>query len=395
MDYTGSGEPFCIPLQHIMEMDSIREKLERLHRKARDLGFEGFGVARAESGVWALRYQEWVEKNFHGEMAYMARNPEKRSHPGEVLAGAKSVISLRMNYLTREKDLSFLEDRTTGDVSLYALNQDYHDVVLPRLKQLEAAIEREFPGRLTRAYVDTGPVLEKPLAEQAGLGWVGKHTNLVTEHEGSWYFLAEILVDAALPETSPAVDRCGTCQACIDICPTRAIVAPYVLDARRCISYLTIELKGVIPIEFRKAIGNRIYGCDDCQIVCPWNAYAVKTDATVFAGRSETWRLVDLMALDDEAFRQRFKGSPIKRVKRRGFLRNVAVALGNSGDAAAVGPLTRALGDEEPLIRAHVVWALGELLGARALAVFQEKIPDEADPWVTREVEDVRVRHPA
>jgi len=376
-----------------MEMNSISEKLAYLRRKARDLGFEGFGVARAEGGAWGGRYHEWVGKNYAGEMDYMSRNPEKRAHPGLVLAGAKSVISLRMNYLTREKDLSYLEDPATGDVSLYALNQDYHDIVLPRLKELEAIIDQEFPACRTRAYVDTGPVLEKPLAQQAGLGWVGKHTNLVTEHEGSWYFLAEILLDTALPESPPAVDRCGTCQACIDICPTRAIVAPYVLDARRCISYLTIEQKGVIPLEFRKAIGNRIYGCDDCQIVCPWNSYAILTDAAAFQEPPVSWRLIDLLALDDEAFRTRFKGSPIKRIKRRGFLRNVAVALGNSGDAAAVAPLTQALSDPEPLIRAHVVWALGELLGARAPAVFQEKIPDEADARVMEEVEGVRARH--
>jgi len=391
MDYTAHEINFS--LQHIMEMNGLSEKLERIRRKAVGLGFEGFGVARATPGLWRERYRDWIGRDFHGEMAYMARTPEKRGDPKEVLAGAKSVIALSMNYLTREKDLSYLDERATGDVSLYALNKDYHDIILPALKELERALESEFPGASTRAYVDTGPVLEKPLAGQAGIGWIGKHTNLVTEHAGSWYFLAEILIDAPLPESTPATDRCGTCQACIDICPTRAIVAPYVLDARRCISYLTIELKGPIPLEFRKAIGNRIYGCDDCQIVCPWNSYAAVTDAGCFQGSSESWRLVDLIALDDEAFRRRFKGSPIKRLKRRGFLRNVAVALGNSADAGAVGPLTLALKDPEPLVRAHVVWALGELLGPAALALFDEHLAGEAEALVTREIAGVRSRH--
>ncbi len=391
MDYTARERYFS--LQHIMEMNALSEKLERVRRKALDLGFEGFGVARATPGLWRERYRDWLKKEFHGEMAYMGRNPEKRGDPGEVLAGAKSVIALSMNYLTCEKDLSYLDDRATGDVSLYALNKDYHDIILPALKELEMALESEFPGASTRAYVDTGPVLEKPLAGQAGIGWLGKHTNLVTEHAGSWYFLAEILIDVPLPESMPATDRCGTCQACIDICPTRAIVAPYVLDARRCISYLTIELKGAIPLEFRKAIGNRIYGCDDCQIVCPWNSYAVATSAACFQSSGEPWRLTDLIALDDEAFRRRFNGSPIKRLKRRGFLRNVAVALGNSGDADAVGPLTLALKDPEPLVRAHVVWALGELLGPAAIALFDEHLGSEAEALVTREIEGVRKRH--
>jgi epoxyqueuosine reductase len=235
--------------------------------------------------------------------------------------------------------------------------------------------------------------LEKPLAQKAGLGWIGKHTNLITEDVGSYYFLSEILVDTILDISEPALDRCGTCRSCIDICPTRAIVAPYVLDARKCISYLTIELKGVIPVEFRKAIGNHIYGCDDCQVVCPWNSLAVKTDEEAFFERDGSRQLIDLMLMDDEAFRKRFKGSPVKRTKRRGLLRNVAVALGNSGNLSAVDPLIDALCDHEPLIRAHVVWALGELLREKVLPILKESLAGESEEIVKNEIKLVQATY--
>ncbi len=243
--------------------------------------------------------------------------------------------------------------------------------------------------------MDTGPVLEKPLAQKAGLGWIGKHTNLLTEGMGSWYFLSEILVDVDLPGSREAEDHCGTCRRCIDICPTGAIVAPYVLDSRKCISYLTIELKGVIPREYRKALGNRIYGCDDCQIVCPWNGYAVKTEEAAFHPRDGTRRLIDLIRLDEDGFRRRFRKSPVKRIKRRGLLRNVAVALGNSGRPEAVEPLVEALKDAEPLIRAHAVWALGELLQDRALERIRPPLANEPDPRVLDEVRVLETRFAA
>jgi epoxyqueuosine reductase len=265
------------------------------------------------------------------------------------------------------------------------LNADYHDIIAPRLQALEQALREEFPGCRTKAYVDTGPILEKPLAQRAGLGWIGKHTNLIAEGVGSWYFLSEILTDIELPAGAEAPDRCGTCRSCIDICPTRAIVAPYVLDARRCISYLTIELKGVIPVEFREAIGNRIYGCDDCQIVCPWNSFAKLADEPEFREPATTRRLIDLMRLDDEGFRRGFARGPIKRIKRRGLLRNVAVALGNSGNPAAIPELIPALRDREPLIRAHAVWALGRLMGNDALAVLGEHLAGEREEIVRAE----------
>jgi epoxyqueuosine reductase len=291
-----------------------------------------------------------------------------------------------------EKDMSYVEHRDTADISVYALNKDYHDTITPRLRQMEEKIQQEFEGCRTRIYVDTGPILEKPLAQQAGLGWIGKHTNLLTQGRGSWYFLSEILTDVDLPLSQPADDHCGTCRSCIDICPTDAIIAPYVLDSKRCISYLTIELKGVIPVEFRKAIGNRIYGCDDCQIVCPWNSYAVRTDEPDFQQKQDTLKLIDLIQINQEMFSRRFKGSPIKRIKRRGLLRNVAVALGNSGNKQAIPILLKVLDDEEPLIRAHVVWALGELAGPEVLPAIREKLKNESEKIVLAELERVVVR---
>lgn len=372
-----------------MDSTDMQEKVRAIKQSATDLGFDGFGIATPDMPKAIERYKRWLARQYEGKMGYMSRWVDKRSDLNKVLPGVRSVICLRTNYLPEDKDMRFLEDTDHGDISLYALNEDYHDVLLPRLKRLEEKIHQEFPDCQTKVYVDTGPVLEKPLAQKAGIGWIGKHTNLLTEGIGSWYFLAEILTDIALPESQPAVDRCGTCRECIDICPTRAIVAPYVLDSRRCISYLTIELKGVIPWQFRRAIGNRIYGCDDCQIVCPWNTYAVKTDDQAFHGQEGVRLLIDLIRLDDESFRRRFRNSPIKRIKRRGFLRNVAVALGNSGNLDAVSPLIEVLGDKEALIRAHVVWALGELLQEKAPTVLWENLAHETDEMVLTEIRNV------
>jgi epoxyqueuosine reductase len=365
------------------------EKVRVIEQTATDLGFDGFGIAGPDTPKATDRYKRWLAKEYEGSMGYMSRWVDKRSDLNNVLPGIQSVVCLRKNYLPQEKDLRFLDDSDNGDISLYALNEDYHDVLLPKLKQLEEKIHQEFPDCQTKVYVDTGPVLEKPLAEQAGLGWIGKHTNLISEGVGSWYFLSEILTDIALPLSQPAKDHCGTCRECIDICPTRAIVAPYVLDARRCISYLNIEHKGVIPLQFRQAIGNRIYGCDDCQIVCPWNSFAVKTDEKAFHAKDSVRLLIDLIRLDDEGFRSRFRHSPIKRIKRRGFLRNVAIALGNSGNLDAVAPLIEVLGDKEPLIRAHAVWALGELLQEKAPTVLWETLSRESDEMVLTEVRNV------
>ncbi len=371
-------------------MTTITEKTLRIESFAKKLGFDGFGVSREVPTEFIEKYKKWLNLNFEGEMSYMRRNLEKRSNLDGVLPGVKSVVCLRTNYLTTDKDMDFIHDREYGDISLYALNEDYHDVLIQRHKKLEEKIKEEFVGCRTKLYIDTGPILEKPLAQAAGLGWIGKHTNLITEGVGSYYFLSEILVDVALETSEPSIDKCGTCRSCIDICPTQAIVAPYVLDSRKCISYLTIELKGVIPIEFRKSMGNHIYGCDDCQIVCPWNSFAVKTDEESFRALGDSPQLIELIRMDDEDFKKRFKKSPIRRTKRRGLLRNVSVALGNSGDLSAVGPLTNALSDHEPLIRAHVVWALGELLCEKALPILRENLKDEKDEIVINEIKQVQ-----
>mgnify|MGYP000600277593 FL=1 len=367
-------------------MTTVIEKTLRIERFAKELGFDGFGVTREVSAKSIEKYKNWLSLGYEGEMSYMRRNVEKRSDLDLVLSDVKSVVCLRTNYLTADKGMEFIHDKEHGDISLYSLNEDYHDVLVQRHQNLEKKIKEEFNGCRTKPYVDTGPILEKPLAKNAGLGWIGKHTNLVTEGVGSYYFLSEILVDAVMEPSEPSLDKCGTCRSCIDICPTQAIVAPYVLDSRKCISYLTIELKGVIPVEFRKAMGNHIYGCDDCQIVCPWNSFAVKTDEDSFRARDGSFQLIELMSLNDEVFRKRFKKSPIKRTKRRGLLRNVAVALGNSGNLSAVGPLINALSDHEPLIRAHVIWALGELLGKKALPIFNKTLTNEEEDIVKNEI---------
>ncbi len=364
----------------------------KFREKALQLGFDEVGVASPQDVSSASRFQEWLDLGYQGEMGYMRRNSEKRIDLNKVLPGVRSVVCLRSNYFPRRKSLDYLKNKEEGDISIYALNEDYHDVILPRLKELEELVLEEFPGSKSKVYVDTGPVLEKPLAQKAGLGWIGKHTNLVTEGIGSWYFLSEILLDVELPFSQGAVDRCGTCRDCIDICPTQAIVAPYVLDSRKCISYLNIELKGVIPIEFRKAIGNRIYGCDDCQIVCPWNSFASVTYEKAYLEKTDTNRLIDLMQLDDEGFRNRFRKSPIKRLKRKRFLRNVAVALGNSENRKAATVLEQALTDKEPLIRSHSLWALGEILGQEALVLIEKHLSEESDPWVLEEIQRLKTQ---
>ena len=353
---------------------------------AESLGFDGFGVTSPQLGLAKKRFVDWLDAGYDGEMTYIKRGEEKRKNPDLVLQGVRSILCFRTNYFTIEKDMSYVEQRDNADISIYALNKDYHDNITSRLRQMEKKIQKEVEGCRTKIYVDTGPILEKPLAQQAGLGWIGKHTNLLTQGAGSWYFLSEILTDADLPLSQPAEDNCGTCRSCIDICPTNAIIAPYILDSRRCISYLTIELKGVIPVEYRKAIGNRVYGCDDCQIVCPWNSYAVKTDDPDFQQRQDMIKLIDLIQMNQEMFSKRFKGSPIKRIKRRGLLRNVAIALGNSGNQQAVPILIKVLNDEEPLIRAHVVWALGELSGSKVLPVISKKLKNETETIVLEEL---------
>ncbi len=355
---------------------------DAIRSKALGLGFEKAGIARAGAAPRADFLARWLGEGHEGAMGYMARDPARRTDPGLLLPGARSVVCVAKNY---QSPGEHSEDPLTGRISRYAWGDDYHDVLAERLRELQRFIEGL--GGRAKVCVDTSAVLEKPWAQAAGLGWQGKHSNLISRDRGSWLFLGELLTDLELePDAPHERDYCGSCTRCIEVCPTRAIVAPYVVDARRCISYLTIELRGPIPRELRAGIGNLIFGCDLCQDVCPWNRFATPTSDPQFQAREGhvTPQLIELLALTREGFQQRFKDSPVKRAKYAGFLRNVAVALGNSGDARAVGPLERALAHEEPLVRLHAAWALGRLGAAAAL---RARLPLESDPAVREEIE--------
>jgi epoxyqueuosine reductase len=353
-----------------------------IRSKARELGFEKVGIARAGAAPRAEFLEPWLTKEFHGEMAYMARTPERRVDPARILPGARSIVCVAKNYQSPGEHTA---DPRAGRISRYAWGDDYHDVLKAKLQELGKHIERL--GGNAKVCVDTNAVLEKPWAQEAGLGWQGKHSNLIARDIGSWFFLGEVLTDLELEPDAPHQEEyCGTCTACIDLCPTKAIVAPYVVDSRKCIAYLTIENKGSIPRELRPLMGNLVFGCDICQDVCPWNKFAQVAPEREFYARegSLTPSLIELMGLTREEFNRRFKGSPVKRAKRSGFLRNVAVALGNSNDPAAIPALERALEDEEPLVRAHAAWALGRL-GARSALERRRLLESEAE--VTEEIE--------
>ncbi len=302
----------------------------------------------------------------HGEMSWMAETFARRVDPRALMPAAKSLVMLGLNYGPSDDPLAALMRKDAGAVSVYARNRDYHDVVKGRLKELAAfLVAAAKPERAdVKVFVDTAPLMEKPLAARAGVGWQGKHTNLVSREFGSWLFLGAILTDLDIPADAPETDHCGTCRACLDICPTNAFPAPYRIDARRCISYLTIEHKGPIPRELRAAIGNRIYGCDDCLAVCPWNKFATAGKEVKLAARADLGAppLAELARLDARGFRARFAGSPIKRIGRARFLRNVMIAIGNSGLSALEGAARERLEDESPLVRGAAVWALARLL---------------------------------
>ena len=369
------------------EKEDLNRLTDRLKDRAFALGFDLVGVTPVASAPHGQNYEDWVARGFAGGMAYLARNVDKRRHPGRILSGAKSLIAVAMNYRQPETP-PFTDERPSGVVAQYARGTDYHDIMLDKLKSLLTFVQEQAVGPVRgKAYVDTGPILEREFATLAGLGWYGKHTNLIHKRMGSWLLLGEILVDVELAYDQPATAHCGTCTRCIEACPTEAIVEPYVVDARACISYLTIELKGSIPDRWRPEIGNRIFGCDDCQDVCPWNRRAPETREPAFLPRPNTLSLVDLMRMTPEDFRTQFKNSPIKRSKRRGFLRNVAVALGNSGDPRAVPALVDALGDEEPLVREHAAWALGRLGGIEAEHALVHATKSELDPCVREAID--------
>ena len=333
---------------------------DQIKSKALALGFDLAGIAPAEPLASFAFFEHWLAEGRHGEMAYLARNPERRSDPRRLLPGAKSIVVVACNYHAADPAPETRQGRTAR----YALGDDYHEVIGGKLAALIEAIRVRAPGAQAKACVDTAPVLERELAQRAGLGWIGKNTMLLHRRFGQWLFLGEILLDVALrPDAPETRDRCGRCARCIAACPTRAIVAPRKLDARRCISYLTIELKGAIPPELRPLIGNRIFGCDDCLEVCPWNRFAQQAREPAFSPRADltTPELIELLELDEEEFQRRFARSPILRAKRRGLLRNVCVALGNARDPRAVPALERALEDAEPLVREHAAWALEQI----------------------------------
>ncbi|WP_417624566.1 tRNA epoxyqueuosine(34) reductase QueG [Paremcibacter congregatus] len=335
----------------------------------------------------AAHFYEFLDLERHGEMAWMRDKADRRSDPRTLWPDVKSIILLAMNYSPAQNPLDTLAHRDRGNISVYARGKDYHDVVKKKLKQVARDLHRQFDAEV-KVFVDTAPVMEKPLAAKSGLGWQGKHTNLVSREFGSWLFLGSIFTTLDLPADPPGRDSCGSCRACLDICPTKAFPAPNQLDARRCISYLTIEYKGHIAEEFRKPMGNRIYGCDDCLAVCPWNKYAKKLVEPAYLPRLELAfpALSDLVELDDAGFRQVFSGSPIKRIGRTWFIRNVLIAIGNSADRTLIPKVEQQLTDPSPHIRAMAVWALRQLCDQDQWRAHREKsVNQETDPDVRLE----------
>ncbi|GMN03384.1 tRNA epoxyqueuosine(34) reductase QueG [Erythrobacter sp. MTPC3] len=341
---------------------------QRLERQARELGFAAFGIApAAEDPVRAERLERWLGDGHHGSMEWMETRQHHRRSPQGLWPEARSVIALGMSYAPAHDPMALETARSHARISVYAQGKDYHDVVKKRLKALARWLVAEEPDAEVKVFVDTAPVMEKPLGEAAGIGWQGKHTNLVSPDHGSWLFLGAIYTTLALSEGGSQRDQCGTCRACLDACPTDAFPAPYQLDARRCISYLTIEHKGPVAEEFREALGNRIYGCDDCLAVCPWNKFADEAHAMrEFLPRAELVapRLAELLALDDAGFRSFFSGSPIKRIGRDRFVRNCLYAAGNSGDGALAKLCDRLTDDPDPVVADAARWAAARLKSA-------------------------------
>ena len=364
---------------------ALRQLIEREAKRA---GFAAVAVTRPDSIPLApARLAQFVDEGLHGSMGWIAETLERRSEPSVLWPEVRSIIVLAMNYGpdSDPRDLQSHSDRAA--ISVYARNRDYHDVMKGRLKEIAGKIVSRVGGDV-KVFVDTAPVMEKPLAEAAGLGWQGKHTNLVSREFGSWLFLGTIFTTAELEPDEAEVDHCGSCRACLDSCPTDAFPAPYRLDARRCISYLTIENKGPIPLEFRQKIGNRIYGCDDCLAACPWNKFAQAASEQKLAARDDLRepRLAELLALDDATFRTFFSGSPVKRIGRDRFIRNVLIASGNSADAALAEPCRALLADLSPLVRGAAIWALSRLVpGETFSALAQQALKAETEGDVVAE----------
>ena len=368
----------------------IDELKERIRRRAQDIGLAFLGVCQAGPVTGFDHYVEWANAGLAGAMQWMSRDLQKRSDPRTLMPGCRTVLVAGMNYGTGNGP-ALKASVLTGTIARYARGSDYHEVLKDRLTCLLSAAEEEAEHSIEgRIYVDTGPLLERDLAFAAGLGWRAKNTHLIHPRLGSYFFLGEILVDLDLEPDSPQPGRCGTCSRCLDLCPTGAFLGPGVLDARRCISYLTIELRGPIPRELRPAIGSMVFGCDICQEVCPWNRRAPASDDPAYASRAglDPVDLIRILGLTQAEFSLQFRGSAIKRTKRSGLLRNAAVALGNSRDCSAVPALVRALEDSEALVRGHAAWALGQIGGPSAILSLRHRLAIEPDLWVQDEITD-------
>ncbi|ODA67807.1 Epoxyqueuosine reductase [Methyloligella halotolerans] len=349
--------------------------------EAEALGFDAVAFTSADApGSAGPGLDEFLAHGRQGDMGWMADNADRRKDPKTLWPEARSIVLLGVNYGPEADPMAALQRREIGTIATYAKRRDYHDVIKKKLKQLARFVQAE-SGADVKVFVDTAPVMEKPLAAKAGLGWQGKNTMLVSRQFGSWLFLGAIFTTADIDPDAPEADHCGGCTRCLDICPTDAFAGPYKLDARRCIAYLTIEHKGHIPAEFRRPIGNRIFGCEDCLAVCPWNKFAGAAKEAKLAVREEADNppLAELLDLDDAAFRERFRGTPIKRTGRDRFLRNVLIAAGNSGDTTLLPRVERLLSDESPLVRAMAVWALKELAPGRADELKGTHLPRETD----------------
>ncbi|UOG93059.1 MAG: tRNA epoxyqueuosine(34) reductase QueG [Candidatus Thiothrix sulfatifontis] len=341
-------------------------EIARIQAIGQALGFNAVGVSNIDLSLAEQRLLDWLAKGYHGDMAWMAHHGTKRSRPAELVSGTLSVISVRMDYLPPDSAdaVMVLNHPERAYISRYALGRDYHKAIRQRLEKFAQQLQTEIGAFGYRVFTDSAPVLEKPIAVKAGLGWMGKHTNILSRESGSWFFLGEIYTDLSLEETGSVSEHCGQCTACIDVCPTQAILAPYVLDARRCISYLTIEYQGSIPVELRPLMGNRIYGCDDCQLICPWNRFAQTSPEADFAVRNglDSARLSELFQWSESEFMRKLEGSPIRRIGYERWLRNIAVALGNAPPSQRALKLLQHTHEvsESALVREHVQWAIDQ-----------------------------------
>jgi epoxyqueuosine reductase len=377
------SRPDRLPLHPLTSAAS--DMKEVIREQARIVGFDRVGFAPAKLPSEAPRLAEWLVRSYHGDMRWMEKDPPRRTDGERSFAGTGTLLCCGLNYYQGPPGPS---SPVKGVISTYAQGDDYHDVLREKLKRLALFLSDRFELP-TKIYVDTGPLLEKAYAVAAGLGWLGKHANVISSRGSSWFFLGEILLPIALPPDAPGSDHCGTCHRCMDACPTQAIVEPFVVDSRLCISYLTIELRGVVPRHLRPLIGNRIYGCDDCQDVCPWNRFAEKSEEAAFFPREPlaSLDLIAMLRLSRDEYRRATKGSAIRRARYPAFLRNVAIALGNSGDSSALPALVEALDHAEPLVRGHAAWALGRLGKREARAPLDERFGREKEALVREEIE--------